>query len=193
MIKIVSLIGFAAVLVSLVACRPEWLHDNKFLEGFITFEILSLLAVILTVTLASVANIHLAINRIIAKHLAGNADQVEVAEQIKAEIKSNAWVIFYSFIVAVLILFVKGLNEADELIVAICNASMLWVLFLNLLCILDIYRVIYGIVDLESGLEGVGPTNDHDGPDYTSESPEITAPSGAKKGQQKSAKSKAGA
>lgn len=189
MIKIVSLIGLAAVLASLVVCKPEWLHANKFLEGFITFEILSLLAVILTVTLASVANIHLAINRIIAKHLSANAKQVQVAEEIKSEIKSNAWVIFYSFIVAVLILFVKGLNGSDLLMISVCNAAMLWLLFLNLLCILDIYKVIYGIVDLESGLEGYTPSNDG-GPDYTSEAPDIPKPETAKRGE--NTESKAG-
>ena len=174
MIKIAALIGFAVVLASLVICKPEWLSDNTFLKGFITFEILSLLAVILTVTLASVANIHLAINRIIARHLAGNTAQIRVAEEIKTEIKSNAWTIFYSFFFAVGILFVKGLNEPDQLIVSVCNASMLWLLLLNLMCILDIYRVIYGIVDLESGLEGGRAGGDE--PDYTSEAPEIPSP-----------------
>lgn len=169
MIKIVGLIGFGVVLASMLVCKPEWLSDNTFLQGFISFEILSLLAVILTVTLASVANIHLAINRIIAKHLAGNAEQVSVAEDIKTEIKSNAWTIFYSFFFAVAILFVKGLNEADAFVVSACNAAMLWLLFLNLMCILDIYRVIYGIVDLESGLEGA--PKETDDPDFTSESP----------------------
>lgn len=169
MIKIVGLIGFGAVLASIVVCKPEWMSDNTFLKGFITFEILSLLAVILTVTLASVANIHLAINRIIAKHLSGNFAQVKVAEEIKAEIKSNAWTIFYSFFFAVAILFIKGLSEADTLIVSTCNASMLWILFLNLMCILDIYRVIYGIVDLEAGLEGAASKRGD--ADFTTESP----------------------
>ena len=176
MIKIVSLIGLAVFLGSLVVCKPEWLNDNKFMDGFISFEILSLLAVILTVTLASVANIHLAINRIIAKHLAGNSAQVSLAEDIKSEIRSNAWVIFYSFIASVVILFVKGLNEADQLVLAICNATMLWVLFLNLLCILDIYKVIYGIVDLESGLAGATTSSDESEPDYGSDAPELTPP-----------------
>lgn len=169
MIKLVGLIGFAAVLASVVVCKPEWMSDNTFLKGFISFEILSLLAVILTVTLASVANIHLAINRIIARHLSGNAAQVKIAEEVKSETKANAWTIFYSFFFAVLILFVKGLNDADALIVSACNAGMLWLLFLNLMCILDIYKVIYGIVDLEAGLDG-GPPKPKD-PDFTSEAP----------------------
>lgn len=169
MIKIVGLIGFGVALVSMLVCKPLWLSDNTFLKGFISFEILSLLAVILTVTLASVANIHLAINRIIAKHLSGDNEQVRVASEIKSEIKSNAWTIFFSFFFAVIILFVKGLNEADAFIVSACNAAMLWILFLNLMCILDIYRVIYGIVDLEADLEEIPPKPSD--PDFGAESP----------------------
>lgn len=169
MIKIVALLGFGAVLASLVVCKPEWLSDNTFLKDFISFEILSLLAVILTVTLASVANIHLSINRIIIRHLSGNGEQARLAEEIKNEIKANAWTIFYSFFFAVLVLFVKGLNGSDNLVVSVCNAAMLWLLLLNLLCILDIYRVIYGIVDLEAGLDKKGPKKPD--PDFTSESP----------------------
>lgn len=172
MTKIVVLVGAMAFLGSLVACRPEWLHANAFLKNFISHELVSLLAVVLTVTLASVANIHLAINRIVARYLSHNAEQKAVAEAIKSEIKGNAWVIFYSFIAAIVILFIKGLNESDLLVVAICNAAMLWILLLNLLCILDIYRVIYGVVDLETGLAGAkGKKED---PDYTDEAPDMS-------------------
>lgn len=153
MTKIVSLIGFGFVLASMVICKPEWLTMNQFMRDFASFNFLSLLAVILTVTLASVANIHLAINRIISKHLLGNMDQIQIAESVKSEIKSNAWTIFISFFVAVFVLFVSGLNKNDQLVTAICNASLLWLLLLNLMCILDIYRVIYGLVDIESNLE----------------------------------------
>lgn len=169
MIKGVVLIGFGAVLASMLVCKPSWLSDNTFLKDFVSFEILSLLAVILTVTLASVANIHLSINRIIVKHFSGRAEHARAAEEIKSEIKQNAWVIFYSFFFAVLLLFVKGLNESETLIVAICNGAMLWILLLNLMCILDIYRVIYGIVDLESSLEPSPPKAGD--PDFTSEGP----------------------
>ena len=149
----------------------EWLHSNEFLKEFISHELISLLAVVLTVTLASVANIHLAINRIVANYLSHSAEQKKVAEKIKAEIKGNAWVIFWSFAVAIVILFVKGLNQSDPLIVAVCNASMLWILLLNLLCILDIYRVIYGVVDLENGL--AGSKTKMEGTDYTDEAPDL--------------------
>ena len=64
-IAYVLLTVFAAAGLVVVAARPEWASDqNSFLRNFVTHEFLSLLGVILAITLASVANIHLEFNKI---------------------------------------------------------------------------------------------------------------------------------
>lgn len=69
MIKIIILVALAAVLAVACICQPSLLSENTILNGLMNHEVLALMAVILTVTLASVANIHLAINRIVAKKI----------------------------------------------------------------------------------------------------------------------------
>ncbi|MDK3073916.1 hypothetical protein QO034_12410 [Sedimentitalea sp. JM2-8] len=169
MAKVVALIALAAVISAVVVCRPHWLSENAFLRDFVNHEVLALMAVVLTVTLASVANIHIALNRIVARRFGGNVDLKRAAGEVKREMKDNAWYIFWGFVLTIVVLLVKGLNTNDQLIVAISNGAVVWVLFLFILCMHDIYKVIFGIVDLEMEVGA----DQSDGEDYTSESPEV--------------------
>ncbi len=64
-----SLLAFAVVAISLLAARPDWISDhNAFLKNFVNHEFINVLGVTLAITLASAAQIHLALNRIEEKH-----------------------------------------------------------------------------------------------------------------------------
>lgn len=175
MINKISLAALAAALCSIVACRPEWLLENEFLVGFINHEILALLVVILTITLASVANIQLSINRLIATSFEKDEAAKALCNEIKSELKDNTVIIFLSFFVALVALFVKGLIPNDSTAEASINALILWVLVLNLLTIMDIYNVIYGLSDVQAKIakDDKGPN-----PDYMEEAPPTVIPSG---------------
>ena len=61
----ILLIAFCAGSVTISVVRPDFLgDDNIFLKNFVNHEFLNILGLILAITLASVANIHLAFNRI---------------------------------------------------------------------------------------------------------------------------------
>ena len=152
MAKIFALIAFSSVLAVTVVSRPKWLSANEFLMDFASQEALALMSVILTVTLASVANIHVAINRVVTERFNGNGELKSLAKEVKSEITDNAWYIFAGFVVVIVVLLVKGLNMENEVVLAICHAIVLWILLLYVLCMLDIYRVIFGILNLESDL-----------------------------------------
>jgi hypothetical protein len=57
MIKIIIVLCMITAGISATVCTPEFFGKNEFLKGFITYELLSILAIIMTVTLASIANI----------------------------------------------------------------------------------------------------------------------------------------
>lgn len=152
MAKVFTLIAFAAVLAVTVISRPNWLSENEFLLDFANQEALALMAIILTVTLASVANIHVAINRLVSQRFGENAELKTMASEVKSEITDNAWYIFWGFVVVIVVLLVKGLNMENEVVLAISHAIVLWILLLYILCMLDIYKVIFGILNLESDL-----------------------------------------
>lgn len=98
----ISLILFAAVSVVLAAARPSWVSDsNKFLEAFVGSDFLNILGVILAITLASIANIHLEFNKIEERYQAIGLDKSR--DNLK---KNAAWLIGL-FCVGVLIVIVK--------------------------------------------------------------------------------------
>ena len=114
MIKIGILIFFAVLFGSIVVCEPQWLSNNAFLNGFVSHEILALKAVILTVTLASVANIHLALNRIVVSRFGSQASLTEAAKSVKKEINDNAWYIFWGFIATIFALVGLSLRSSEK-------------------------------------------------------------------------------
>ena len=63
--KFIILVAFILFCSVSTVVKPEFLANNVFLVEFVNQELLALLAVILAITFASVANIHLALNRIV--------------------------------------------------------------------------------------------------------------------------------
>lgn len=166
MIKAIVLVGVAVFFASSTVCMPTLLGNNVFLEGFVTHEILGLMSVILTVTLASVANIHLALNRIVLAKFSKKIEMVEAAKAVKKELSDNAWYIFWGFSVVGTMLIVKG-GSSNIYLHSFVNGASTWVLLLYIFCMYDIYRVVFGMTQLELdlGLPG-GKSISPDAPEF---------------------------
>lgn len=136
-------IGLAIVLSVMAISRPEWLSENTFLASFITHEALALMAVILTVTLAAVGNVIVSINRLVSRVESASEELKQSAAEAKSQIKRSAWLIFYGFVFAVIVMFVKGLSMENSQIIAICNAIIIWLIGLYCLALHDIYAVLF--------------------------------------------------
>lgn len=159
MIKIVSLIAISTVLAVIVICHPALLSQNTILLNLVNHEILSLLAVIMTVTLASVANVNLTLNRIVAQRFKNNKTMKLAASEVKGELKDNCWYIFWGFFVASLLVFFRG-SVSDTLSIAVINAIVVWIFFLYLFCMFDVYQVVFGISDMDDGASGAADAPD---------------------------------
>lgn len=148
--KVTGLIAFALFVAVATIYKPEFLGTNTFLTGFVNHEILALMAVILTITLASVANIHMSLNALILRRFRNNPEIRKVALDVKTEMNDNAWLIIWGFLITVIVLVTKGCFEAsNHLAQSIANGIALWLFLLYFLCLYDIYRVVFGIVQLE--------------------------------------------
>ena len=77
------------------------IDTNPFLKGFVNHKLLSLLGVIVTITLASAANLHIELNKV--AEAAGKSGFVNTRVSIK---RSARWLIA-SLIVAVLVVLIK--------------------------------------------------------------------------------------
>ncbi len=163
------LIAAIVLLFMAVVAQPDWLNENKFLIDFVNHEMIALMAVVVTVTLASVANIHLALNKLVIRRFDGDRELKSAAIAVKQEMNDNAWIIFAGFGASLIVVLIKGGNMDVPRVVAAMHACALWLLFLYGLCMYDIYRVIFGIVTLEMDIGEASEVEQ----DYSEESPSI--------------------
>jgi hypothetical protein len=162
--RIGTLFAFVAISGSLSAARPDILANNGFLRQLMGPDLVSVLVVALTITFASVANVHLSISRIIAS--APKPEDAKVAARpVRAQLNSNAWTIFWAFLVALIGLFVYGATK-NEMAQSFAMSVCLTVVLLNGLVMHDIYRSIFILVANEEAGKGQNVEQD-----YTQDSP----------------------
>lgn len=159
MFKIIVLALSLAVVLSISACRPAVLGDNAFLSAFVSHELLAMLVVMITITFASVANIHLSINRVIAATFSDNPAKGEAsAKPLRSELNQNAWLLFALFPFEVVVLFVKGALPKEPTALALTHGVSLVVLLASVLILYDIYRVAFALVASEPKLTPAAPS-----------------------------------
>jgi hypothetical protein len=151
MIRWAIMIAAATVVVVLTICHPAVLATNTFLNAFVTHEILALLIIVLTITLASVANVHLTITRIIRTKFKDEAAGAVAAAPARQEINSNAWALFWGFGVCVVVLLLKGSFADQPYIVSLANGSGLLILLFNGLVMYEIYQTIFDLAEQGHG------------------------------------------
>jgi anaerobic C4-dicarboxylate transporter len=137
----------AMIVVGMTAFVPRILADNSFLAGYVTHEILSLLAVTMTITFASVANIHLSITRALQTAVTDPAKRAELEKKhgtpMRREINSSAWLLFWTFIVTFIAVLAKGQFHNNSYIVSLVHGVGIVATVINLLVIRDIYRTTF--------------------------------------------------
>lgn len=149
MIRWCCLIGLTTVVIAMTVVHPRLLANNKFLDAFVSHEILALLIVILTITLASIGNIHLTLSRIV-RRFKSHAEGELAAAPARQELDSNAWSLFWAFVACVVVLLVKGGFPTDAYIVSLMNGFALVILAFNMAVLHDIYSTVFDLVRQDS-------------------------------------------
>lgn len=139
-IKHVILVVVAGVLMSVVAVRPAWLSDrNEFLQNFVNHEYLNILGVILAITLASLSQAHLTLNRIEEQR------GYEFFGDTRREIKEAAYWLIALFMTGFVITLAKPLLCTSETTVAVANALAVFILTMYVLVLVDITMAMFDI------------------------------------------------
>lgn len=141
------LVVFAAASVAVIAARAEWLGDaNGFLKNFVNHEFLNLLGVILAITLASVANIHLEFNKIEERY------QREGLGQSRRNLHKNTRWLIGLFCVAVVIVTVKPLLGDTQTASAFANMAAMLILLWHILLLVSLTNLVFSIpADIKKG------------------------------------------
>lgn len=136
-----TLIVFAVAGVLVAILAPQYLSDNNvFLKGFVNHEFLNILGVILAITLASTANLHLAFNRIEEKYRSpGGLSRSR--ENLK---KATYWLISL-FFAAIVLVVVKPLACQTETAQALFNGAALLILIWHVLVLVSLTQLVFRI------------------------------------------------
>ena len=109
-------------------------------QGFVNHKLLSFLGVIVTITLASAANLHIELNKI--EETAGKGAFVNTRVLIK---RSARWLIA-SLIVAVLVVLIKPLVAPDPVVhqtaASLLNGAALLIILADILVLIDLTQAV---------------------------------------------------
>lgn len=136
------LLAFGVLAVSLMAARPDWISDqNLFLKNFVNHEFINVLGVTLAITLASAAQIHLALNRIEEKNKIRNA-----LEKTRRELREATYWLISMFVVGVAVVVVKPVASGDVAgTQAFFNMLALFVLLFHVLLLVSLTQLVFSI------------------------------------------------
>lgn len=150
----VFVIFSTALIGTLTLFAPKFLAENEFLKAFVGHELLAFLVVVLTITLGSVANIHLSIAR--TQTEIQDADtrkkiEEQFAKPLKLETQSSAWMLFWAMVVIVVALVIRGAVPQSEYVSSVVHGVAITVLILNGVVLYDIYSTIFELIGLSHG------------------------------------------
>lgn len=145
----ISLVLTALVLVACLGLRPELLSKNEFLNDFIGADYLSLLAVMLTVTLAAVGTVRVSLYKLVSEKFGDDPKKKAAARDAISEAGRNAWWLIGSFFFALVLLLLEGVPCIAQDWREYIFAMALWILILHILVTIDLYRAIYLISEME--------------------------------------------
>lgn len=168
--KVYRVCGLAVLLAGLICVsiiHPCVLATNKFLDAFVSHEIMAFLIVILTITFASVANIHLTVGRMqgaIRDENARDSLEQQFARPLKDDTRSSAYLLFWVFCIMALLLVFKGQFSENAYAKSFVHSAGILAVTLNAVVLYDIYQTVFALVSQPE-------TADEDDQDFTGDSP----------------------
>lgn len=118
---------------------PTYLSDaNTFLKGFVNQELLSLLGVVVTITLASSASLHLELNRL-------ENETGEPFSEARWATKAYARLLIGLFVAAVALVILKPIFAKTDILQAGFNSVAIVIIVLNVLSMADLVLAVFDI------------------------------------------------
>jgi len=139
-VSVCALLCVAAVLAATAVAQPALLSDkNRFLHDLVGTELLNVLGVILAISLASAANLHLEFNKIEERY--NKKGLTKSRDGIK---RATYWLISL-FLIGIVVVVVKPVVGSSDLGEAIFNSLGLFVLFWNVLVLSSLVQAAFAI------------------------------------------------
>lgn len=141
--KIISnciFIILCGVYISISLCAPWILSDNNiFLKNFVNHQFLNLLGIIIAITLASTANLHLEFNKI--EEMAKDT----ILSKTRVSVKKSAFCLIGLFSAGFLLVIVKPLIQYSAISSALLNGAAILIVAFNILVLIDLKQLVFKI------------------------------------------------
>jgi len=111
---------------------PHVLANNNFLTGFVNHEILAIMAVIMTISIASIATIHIWFNELEEKH------GQRVFGKARREINHSAFVMIWLFVGQLALLIIRSMFLENVTAISLFNGVSVLLLLASVITLLDV-------------------------------------------------------
>jgi uncharacterized membrane protein YidH (DUF202 family) len=139
-IAICTLIAAFAVVLVCAIYNPSYLSDeNEFLHHFVNHELLALLVIIMTITLASAASLHLEFNKIEERY------RKRGLTKTRRGVTQGSYCLIALFLFATALVVIKPLLPHSETAQAIVNGIALILVLFNVLILLELTQLAFSI------------------------------------------------
>lgn len=142
-VQSISLLVFAACGVVLTICEPSFLGANTFLMNFVNHEYINVLAVIVTVSLVSVTQIHLEYSRIERRFF--TRVFAEARRQINLSALLMTLMLGFSFIIS----FLRAHNTGAMVWSSALHTAALLTIITSIFLMYDLVRTVYVLASEE--------------------------------------------
>ena len=133
---LIATIALTAVFICFAISAPDVLPSNDFLEKFLGPDILNIMAVIMTIAIASIATIHIWFNELENKH------GKKVFGHARNEINQDASSLIGFFILETVVLFLRSFFQNCNVFLTLFDGAALMLLLFSVFCLMDIMEVI---------------------------------------------------
>lgn len=139
-ISYVIIVVCGAVFLVTALVRPSLISDdNEFLKELIGVNLLTILGVILSITLASVGQVHLSLNKIEEKY------NKRAFPDTRAGMQKAAYWLISLFLICLIVTYAKSAVPSSPAWEAIMNGAALVILLWYLLILISIMQMIFAI------------------------------------------------
>lgn len=139
-IAVCVLIAWVALWLTLAAAAPWVLSDqNSFLKGFVNEEFLSFMGVIVTITLASAANLYIELNKL--------EDRVDkpIFRSTKRHVRHSAFTLIGALVSALVVVVLKPLLICGRSSEALVNGVAVTTIIISVMVLIDLTQAAFAL------------------------------------------------
>jgi len=132
------------IIVVILSFKAPWVlsDQNIFLKNFVNHEILNFLGVIVAITIGSIANLHLELNKL--------EEQIkkEVFTGTRSSLKRSIYCLIGTLVITIILAVIKPLivkTSLDLMVSSFVNGFALIVVFVNILTLIDILQATFKV------------------------------------------------